>query len=277
MMSNNTTPDNWPLFLSKMTSPEIVEGAKTAKIAILVVASIEEHGAHLPIDTDLANAEYLAVESLKLARQNTSQPVGYIAPSLPYGGPGIGMTWPGTIQLRPSVLVDVVCDLGQGLLDAGFQYIIIINGCYGNTPALMLATSQLKEKHPEGNFILTGGFSPEALRGVRESAIGGTGHACEIETSMALAINPEYVQMDKAVKEEYRHPSPGYSLDFDSFPPFFWPVSFNEATESGVIGDATLGTVEKGKKILEGITQHLSGILVHIHELAQQDSEGPVQ
>lgn len=259
--------ERWPLFLSQMTSPEIGEAVRTAKIAVLVVGSIEQHGAHLPIDTDLTTAEYLAVEGVKAARQATGCPVALIAPSLPYGGPGLSMDeWPGTLRLRPSVLIDAVRDIGGGLAAAGFRYVLVLNGCVGNIAALTLAVQQLKLHWPTADFILLASTwaMPEVIGKVRQSGPGGLGHACELETSTALAIDPTHVHIDRAVQGVLRHPSPEVSFDFDVASPFFWPYPFGQMVADGVIGDPTVATADKGRIILEANVQRVARVLAHI-------------
>jgi creatinine amidohydrolase len=174
--------------------------------------------------------------------------------------------------MRPNTLIEVVKDIGGGLAASGFEYILIINGCAGNIPTLMVAVSQLKESYPVANFILTGSIweTPDAIKEVRESEIGGIGHACEIETSISLVVDPKHVQMDKAENEKYAHPSQRVSLDFEFRAPFYWPISFNEVTQSGVIGDPTLANVEKGKFVLDANIKRLSDILCHINDLASK-------
>jgi len=94
MMTSKGYVHQYPLHLRKMTSKQIGEALKTVKIALMPVGSIEQHGPHLPIDTDLATVEYLAQESVKLVRQQTSQPIAFIVPSLPFGIT-LEMDWPG--------------------------------------------------------------------------------------------------------------------------------------------------------------------------------------
>lgn len=264
---------NWPFYLNKMTATEIQNAVETEKIAIFVVGSIEEHGEHLPIDTDLATAEYLAFHGLENARKQIGKPVAYIAPSIPYGGPSLKMNWQGTIQLRPEVLIEVVRDVGDGLYLTGFRYVIILNGCFGNIPALMVATGQLQQNHPDGNFLLVDSIwaQPDVIQSVRESAPGYSGHADEFETSVALVIDPKNVQMDKARRESYKHPSSEISLDFNSAMPFFWPIPFDRATKSGVIGDATLASAEKGHKILQANIERISSIICHVYSIASSN------
>jgi creatinine amidohydrolase len=264
MMVNST-----PLYLRKMTSPEICKFVKVAPIVILPVGSIEQHGSHLPIDTDLMTIEYIAEESLKAVRNETSLSVGTIAPSLPYGGPGIGMeAWPGTVTLKPSTLIDVIYDVGTCLISSGFRYIVVLNGCYGNIPTLTLAVQKLKHEHPQPDFILVGSCETvEVINKVRTSASGGIGHACEFETSTSLVIDPNHVQMDKAEPGHLQHPSDRVSFDFDQVSPFYWPYDFRKMAPNGVIGDPTQGTAEKGRVILEDSVKRIADILRHIIEI----------
>jgi creatinine amidohydrolase/Fe(II)-dependent formamide hydrolase-like protein len=64
-------------------------------------------------------------------------------------------------------------------------------------------------------------------------------------------IDPEHVQMENAVRETLNHTSPEVSWDYGAVNRFFWPEKFKRMTKSGVIGDPTLGTVEKGEFILQ--------------------------
>lgn len=272
MKQNNDNKWNqWPLFLHEMTSPEISEATESVKIAILVVGSIEQHGAHLPISTDFATADYVAREGLSKARSEASHPIAFISPGIPYGGPGLGMTeWPGTLCVRPNVLIDFVSDICSRLVASGFRNVVIVNGCVGNLATLNLAVKQLKNSHESGNFILVehacsiSGFNQK----LRESEPNEMGHADEIETSIMLIIDPSHVYMDKAVRETLDHSSPEVSWDYIARNRFFWPEEFMKMTKSGVIGNATLGTAEKGEFILKESIERFADILLHIHKLA---------
>lgn len=257
----------WPLYLRKMASNEISEMVQLAKIAVLPIGSIEQHGNHLPIDTDLTTVEYLAEQGIRTVRQAVAQPVALIAPSIPYGGPEIGMSeWVGTICLKPSTLLEVVADVGSGLIASGFRYVLLLNGCVGNIPVLTLATQKLKRENRNGNFLLVGSTweMPEVINKVRTSAPGGLGHACELETSTSLVIDPDHVYLEKAAAERLKHLSNEITFDFDHTNPFYWPLPFGEMTQSGVIGDPTEASVEKGKVILEANIQRIADVLCHI-------------
>jgi creatinine amidohydrolase len=263
------TAENWPLFLRKMTSPQIGEAVKTARIALVAVGSIEQHGAHLPIDTDLSTVEYLAEEGLKKARQDASLPVALIAPAVPFGTT-LQMDWPGHIYLSSSTLIRVLMEIGERLVKSGFRYVVFLNGCVGSINAVQVAVSDLKASIPDADFIMLGSTwaMPEAI--LRNSGPGGMGHACELETATQLVIDPEHVRMDLAQNEHMRHPSPDVSYDFDSIPPFYWPVHFADMTESGVIGDPSLATAENGRLILNKNVERVARILCHIHGLGEE-------
>jgi creatinine amidohydrolase len=258
------------LYLRKLSWPEIEEAVKTIRIILLPVGSLEQHGPHLPIDVDTATVEYLAHEATLLASRSLGKSAAVIGPSLPFGGPGLGMDgWPGTIRLKPEVFLELYKDIGGCLAEAGFRYVVTLNGCYGNVASLTLACQLLKGEYAETQFLVLDSVWADqgTIAEVRQSDLGGTGHAGEVETSIALAIDPEHVDMDKAVDELPRHPSPRVTFDFKSVNPYHWPVPFKEMTSSGVMGRATLGTREKGEKILQAAAQRISKILIELQEL----------
>jgi creatinine amidohydrolase len=257
----------FPLYYRKMTSPEVGEAVKSIKIVIVPVGSIEPHGAHLPLDTDLTTCEYLAENSVLEARRQSSRAIAVIAPSLPYGVT-LEMDWPGHVLLRPDTQINLLHDVGSCFAKMGFRYVVFLNACGGNIDTVNVAVNSLKATWREkGNFVAVGSVwaYPEGI--FRNSGHGGVGHACEVETSTQLVIDPEHVYMDKAVNEHMRHPSPLISLDFDSPQPFNFPVHFSTMTKSGVIGDPTLATAENGRKILDANVKRIAQILLHLDGL----------
>lgn len=259
-----------PLYLQKLSWPAIREAAQHVRIVILPVGSIEQHGPHLPIDVDTTTASFLAVEATRKASKNLGKRAALIGPTIPFGGPGLGMDeWPGTIRLRPQVFIDLYKDIGSCLARAGFQYVIALNGCYGNVASLTLACQLLKVEFPDTHFIALDSVwaDKEVITQVRESAAGGTGHAGEVETSIMLAIDPEHVDMTQAIDEIPGHPSSKVSFDFSSQSPYTWPVSFSQMTQSGVMGRATLGSRDKGEKILQAAVDRIAGFLIEFNNL----------
>jgi creatinine amidohydrolase len=260
------------LILRKLAWPAIQEAALKTAVVLVPIGSIEQHGPHLPIDLDTTTAETIALQAAKAASRTLGRPAALIAPTIPFGGPGIGMIeWPGTINLRPQVFLEMYKDVATCLCRAGFQYVLALAGCYGNLPALTLACQMLKVEHPESEFLLLDGLwaEGETIARVRESPVGGTGHACEVETSVALVIDPDHVLMDRAVDETPRHPSPDVSFDFSRRSSAAWPMPFGKMTRSGVMGAPTLGKAEKGEAILQAAVERVARLIVHLQGMRQ--------
>jgi creatinine amidohydrolase len=267
-MDSNGTFEIPPLYLQKLSWPAIREAAQHVRMVILPVGSLEQHGPHLPIDVDTTTAAYLAVESTRKASKSLGRRAALIGPAITFGGPGLGMDeWPGTIRLRPQVFIDLYKDIGSCVARAGFQYVIALNGCYGNVPSLALACQLLKVDFPDTHFLVIDSIwaDQDIIAQVRESDMGGTGHAGEVETSVTLAIDSQHVDMTQAVDELPTHPSSKVSFDFSGKSPYLWPVRFSTMTHSGVMGMATLGTEEKGEKILQAAIERIASILIELN------------
>jgi creatinine amidohydrolase len=255
---NHVADPYGPLLLRSSSWPEVAEAARETRVALLPVGSIEQHGPHLPLDLDLLTAEHLALEAARLASRRLARRACVVAPSLPFGGPGRGMTeWPGTLTLLPETFVRVYCDLAQGLLRSGFPVIAAVNGCYGNVDALQEAIARLGALEPNGRFLVISSIweDREIIARVRESGPGGTGHACEVETSIALVLCPDRVRMDLAVDEI---PVGPVSFDFNDPVASAPALPFGELTRSGVIGRPTLATRAKGEAILRAAIERVA-------------------
>src|SRR5262249_20649804 len=109
----------------------------------------------------------------------------------------------------------------------------------------------------------------ELLAAERDSELGGMSHACELETSMYLAIEPELVQMDKAVREIPDWNENVYS-DWPGAGPLSYMPYWSGLTEAGVMGDATVATAAKGRAFLDRAQEEAAGFIA---EAAQRSRE----
>ena len=99
-------------------------------------------------------------------------------------------------------------------------------------------------------FYLTSDESAETIAEVRTTPRGGMAHACELETSLYLALRPDLVQMERAVSEIPSSYTKHVWMDWSDGPLSLMP-HWSALTESGVTGDATAATAEKGRVLLE--------------------------
>lgn len=236
---------------------DIKEKISKTKIAILPVGAVEAHGPHLPLGTDNLLAERL---SERLAEQLD----GFVLPTMPYGQVWSLRNFPGSINVSNQSLISLISDIGESLHKQGFTTFIMVNGHLGNSTALKEAARVLYESCPDLRVIYF--FYPgmsKAVAEVRESssAHGTYFHACEIETSYMLYLAPEYVDMDRALS------------DIPDIPSYadVTPTPWEDFTETAVLGDATLATVEKGKHIIDIALDNMVRIAKELHNREKKE------
>jgi creatinine amidohydrolase len=247
---------------------EIKEAAEQERVAVLPVAIYEDHGPHLPIDTDVL----LCTEICERAVSRIPE-AAILAPPVPHGYSPHHMDFHGTISITWDTFIKYVKDVCCSMAHHGFTRILIVNGHGSNASPLDLS-ARLSIIEYEGK-ILCASVSHWDLRRVKEvgkdlrtSGYGGTSHAGEYETSLYLALKPDLVDMSKAVDE--RSPmSPSFKTDLlaGTHPEGsgarlvpYW----SSQTASGVMGDATKASKEKGEKFLQAA---IEGLIELIREL----------
>jgi creatinine amidohydrolase len=235
-------------------------------VCVIPVATLEDHGYHLPIDTDAVIAEALA-ERAVLERPDSS----LLLPTVTHGYTPHHMDFPGSITIEWKRFVEYLVDIGKSLIHHGFRRILFVNGHGSNVPLVDMAARLLMLERRDviaaTFWYLSTPESAELLARTRDSdQPGGMAHACELETSLYLAIRPQLVQMDKAVREIPEWESDTVWMDWNDGP-LSVKGQWSGWTESGVIGDATVATAEKGRIWLERAVEEVAS---HIDELARR-------
>ncbi|MEM7535992.1 MAG: creatininase family protein [Chloroflexota bacterium] len=255
---------------AEMTWPECKEAADQGRVAVLPVATYEDHGHHLPIDVDVVLATEICDRAVARIPEEA-----VLIPPVTHGYSPHHMDFPGTLTIRWDIFIQYVKDVCLSLAHHGFTRMLIVNGHGSNTSPLDMAT-RLTIVETEGKVLCASvnHWGTRVVRDVgdtvRESDFGGASHAGEFETSLYLALRPELVQMDKAVDE--RSPlSASFQTDLlkgkrrdgsvASLMPFWSTMS-----ESGVRGDATKATVKKGEQFLEAA---IEGVIALVRELKE--------
>jgi len=227
----------------EMTWMEIENYLEQVDTVILPCGAIEQHGPHLPVDIDFFDARYLA----RKVAEGCSDPKPLVLPPIPYGVSYHHEGFKGTISVTNNALSAFVYDIGMSLARNGVKKIVILNGHGDNAPTLSYAAQMINRDAKIFVRVDTGDTSDVDLYDLTDTP--NDIHAGEIETSTALALRPELVDMQKAVKETLDFGSK--FLDFDSERGVNWYVRTDKISESGVMGDATKATAEKGQKMWE--------------------------
>ena len=230
--------------------PQISERLKIVDTAILPCGAIEQHGPHLPLDLDYFDAAYLA----KKVAEACKDPKPFVLPALPYGVSYHHSDFKGTICVTNTALSTIVYDIGMSLAQSGIRKILILNGHGDNAPTLNYAAQMINRDAKIFVCVETGETSDVDIEKIIRTP--NDIHAGEIETSTALALRPELVDMDKAEDQTLHLDNP--YLDFSSDRGVSWYVHTKRLSASGVMGNATLGDAEKGKKIWEIMIKNLT-------------------
>ncbi len=118
----------------ELRSPEVEYLAKTGGMVLLPIGACEEHGRHLPIITDTKMAYQAALDAAE--KMSTRIPI-VVLPAVWFGySVGVLKNWPGTISIKPKVLIDLLYEICRSLIDMGLKKILIVNG-HGNNPGIL--------------------------------------------------------------------------------------------------------------------------------------------
>lgn len=238
-----------PHLLGELSWPEAQKRFKEVDIALLPVGSIEQHGPHLPLDTDAFDAQYLA----RKVAEACSEPKPLVLPLIPYGVSYHHDDFSGTMGISPKTLSNLVYDIGMGAARQGITKLMIINGHGGNIPALQFAAQMINQDAHIFTCVETGETSEKDIIALTETP--NDVHAGEIETSTAMANRPHLVHSDKLRKYVPRF-SIRY-LNFSSKRSVEWYARVAKISPTGVLGDPTKASRQKGKKIWEEMITHL--------------------
>jgi creatinine amidohydrolase/Fe(II)-dependent formamide hydrolase-like protein len=230
-------------FWGELCWPDATARLDTVDTALLPVGAIEQHGPHLPLDTDAFDAEYLA----RCIADGCSDPKPLVLPLIPYGVSYHHEAFKGTISINNGTLANLVYDVGISVAKNGIKKLVIINGHGGNAPSLNFAAQRINQEARIFVCVDTGESSDVDVDNLIETP--NDVHAGEIETSTSLAIRPHLVRMDRLQMEVPEFTS--RYLDFTSTRSVSWYAHTHKISASGVMGDPTRASVEKGKKMWE--------------------------
>ena len=252
------------ILYERMTWPQLREAARADMVVLVPFGSIEQHGFHLPVDVDLRIAREVCERTARL------NPNALVMTAMPFGFETHHMDWPGTIDVEWDLLVKYGVCVCSSLARHGFRRILIVNGHGSNRPILDLITRLTVIKHPEvlcaGQSWFHLGDVMKAFNEVRESDMSS--HADELETSAYLAIDPDAVDMSQAMRDTTFRRSPHVWGDLagrrptpESKSPLVMFEHFSTGSISGVRGDPTRATAEKGRLLLDAAAKELAEIV----------------
>lgn len=241
----NGFPKDWPLAdFNKLISSEDV----SEWIVILPLGATEQHGPHLPLETDALIAQGV-VERLKSEISDEDnilflpvEPIGYSPEHLDYAG---------SLSLTYEEAIKRWIDIGARLSSLGVRKMVLLNAHGGNSPLMTIVATELRVRFdmlcvatswtrfgkPKGQFV--------------EEDISVDIHGGDIETSVMLALHPEKVNMKLA--KNFKSEQTRFAKSFQYLlaygrHSFGWKMQ--DLSVEGVTGNAKIATAEKGEALL---------------------------
>jgi len=256
--------------LPYLTTTEIAHLPEKDRAAVILpLASVEQHGPHLPVYTDSIIVWEVLERALALLPDDL--PVYYL-PLQAYGKSNEHAGIAGTVTLTSETLIRVLTDIAVSVARSGFRRLVILNGHGGNAEIVDFVIRDIREQtdlmvfaiHPLLRVAI-----PEAGLSDDERTYGI--HAGDIETSILLCCSPDQVRRD------HMAPSLPAHLQRLKYPPFMGPLTFawltRDITESGVLGDPTQATADKGARFLADAAAQTADLLREIVDF-RFDSQG---
>jgi creatinine amidohydrolase len=254
--------------LSEMTWQDARDALARAELAILPTGSFEQHGPHMTFEVDTARA--FAFGKLLAERL---YPRVVLAPSITFGVSYHHMKFPGTITLRHETFQAIIYDIVSSLREHGIEQFFLVNGHGGNKSSLDIMAVRLR--HELGVSVACSSFtllSSDARKSFVRSEM--TGHACEGETSQALYLAPNVVTRKRIT----RGATKGFPYKFlgkGNNSSIVVPYTFDEITDNGALGDATLATEERGKAIIDEALNKAVEFLIDFMDKNKMNSPSP--
>jgi len=240
------------------------------KVVLVPVGHTEQHGHHSPLSTDTI--------IIKAIMEGTAAAAPNLATCLPVFPYGVSTHRPyldGTFNVGGRAFEDFWGAVIDTLVGRGFSRFYFNSGHGGNVSFLVTVVKYAGERHPDIFAATTGLYlnSPEGIKALeekRESPIGGMGHACELETSLVLALRPELIHLNRAVDEVNFISTPSYYMDWIEGGALIANPPWDDDTKTGAYGAGSLGTVEKGEYWLRVAIAEKVGHCREIHEQYQR-------
>jgi len=248
-----------PFYWNELNASDFADLSAERTVAVLPIASTEQHGPHLPIATDVAIANGMLAE---FRSQRPEDLDVLVLPTQEIGKANEHVFGPGTLSLGAELLIPMWTAIGAKVAEAGIRKLVIVNSHGGNVDIMSIVGRELRVRYRMAVVGTQWGRfgNPEGMISEHESKYGI--HGGEVETSLMLHFRPELVRMQHArnfvSKAEWMTDNTAY---LQPTPPHALAWIAHDLNEAGVVGDASKGTAEKGAAICRHQVAGFIGLL----------------
>jgi len=246
--------------MPEMTKSEIEILIANNPTVILPLGATESYGNHLPTGTEAFIAE-------GFARRVGENAKVLVAPVLNFSWVD-WLTDSGTIKFTQQTIIDIIEQISLSLVKQGIKKVLFLNAHFGHVSASHVVARGLHKNYGiRCASVEVYGMGPSFSEGILESNSGAWGHGSEGPTSLVLALRPELVDMDQArpdfpvSKNEKFKCISSNTIEFEGYRINYYQ-HFDEITKTGITGDPTSATKEKGEKLIEKMTNYLTKVVL---------------
>jgi creatinine amidohydrolase len=248
--------------LDELSGPATLRSLAEDSVIVVPVGAIEHHGPHLPLVTDALIAESVATAAVA---QGVAEGLDlWLLPTLSYTKSDEHHWASGTMWLTWETLMSTLVDIGRSVAATPARRLVFVNGHGGNTALLGVANRELRRRFGLRTFSMAASGVKAATGRDGEPDERGFGiHAGFGETSLVLHLRPDLVDMSLAERNVPEHLADLSYVGFNGYPVQFGWMS-DDFGPSGVVGDPTGATAERGAEIFAEAVRNAVGAL---HEI----------
>jgi creatinine amidohydrolase len=235
--------------LAELRAPEVALRLSERSIIVQPLGAIEQHGPHLPFDTDLVVATEVAEATVAEVGEALDC---WLLPPLAYTKSNEHAWSAGTVWLSATTLLAVLDDIGRSVATLPARKLVFFNGHGGNSALLGVANRELRLRYGLLTFLAHPGMPVDqgGAGSANADELGMGIHGGTDETSLMLHLRPQRVDMSVATRNVPEWMARNSHVRFGGRVGFGWLS--NDFGPEGHIGDPTAATAERGKELFEG-------------------------
>lgn len=245
--------------LADLRAPELPSALTKDSIIVLPLGAIEQHGPHLPLNTDFVVADEVSRAAVEAVGEETNS---WLLPTLPFTKSNEHAWSPGTMWLSATTLMAVLDDIARSVASTPARKILFINGHGGNSALTAMMNREIRLKWGLQTFLAHPHMPADQGGSSAESELGMGVHGGMDETSVMLHLRPELVDMSIAVRRVPEKLAENTHVKFGGRVAFGWLS--NDFFPDGHIGDPTGANAETGARMFTSAVESLCGALREI-------------
>ncbi len=238
--------------LGELRAPEIAARLSSQSIVVLPLGAIEQHGPHLPFNTDFVVADAAARAAVDRVGLETD---AWLLPTLAYTKSNEHLWSAGTMSLSAETLISVLHDIGRSVASTPARKLLFINGHGGNSALAAMMNREIRLKYGLQTFLAHPHMPADQGGASSENELGMGIHGGMDETSVMLHLRPDLVDMSVAVRRIPEKLAQNENVKFGGKVSFGWLS--NDFFADGHIGDPTGANAEVGKRMFESCVDSL--------------------